>query len=600
MTPWLGAPSVTGENRFVRYLKDRFWRLLVANIASWRKRPRLRTALSARAGQLAACVCLLWASGASAFYVGDSFLSIPGSAGHWKGSDYKNWIRAQANDWSGVLRRVSTAPGDFLTGDKLYFGGPGASKPGGTGKLVLSLDKSNPDLNQLMDKCTHKTTIPEALYAESSDRSRPPMELGPRPAQFPSYWEYKLKNVQIVDCPVVADASAQAFVFTFEDIEWLNSDPNGPRGTKIVLAPKDIPDVKPIEPSAKTKTKAFVITWIAPNTDSTEQQCPVMNSKPTDADFFRFLSPEEIAAEQAKNGEKGVVAGMQSEMRGPHKLNAVLLPGIVPDPGFHEPNATVVDGINLDGDDGKGAPPRGVCGHTNFVSPDGRTGIDNQYYRVSACIPGFRGKQGYRNQTSNARRADGNTTTLIEISGIHDEKNGKHVNVAIIFSKDKPMRDASGKFVPNYTFRTTDNPNFTLYNVRLHASIVNGIVITEPVKRLLLNLGQDPQLELFDARLRFEILPDGSLKGLLAGYRDWRAIVTNSASGYSEGLFSYQVPGLYNSLKRNADGLKNPLTGECDGISMAYEIDAVPAFLVPGESTATQVAQDPAVEGKSP
>lgn len=415
-----------------------------------------------------------------------------------------------------------------------------------------------------------------------------------------AYWKYKLKDVQIVDCPQVADASAQAFVFSFKDIEWLNYDPKGPLGTKLVLSPKDLPDIKPIEPSAKAKTKAFVITWIAPNSDSTAEQCPVMNSKPTDEDFFRFLSPEEIVKERAKNGEKGVSYGTQSEMRGPHKLNAVLLPGIVPDPGFYEPKSTVVDGINLDGDDGKGPPPHGVCKHTNYVSPDGRGGIDNQYYAVTACIPGFHGKQGYRNQTSNARRADGNTTTLVEISGIHDEKNDAHVNVAIIFSRDKPIRDAAGKYVPNYTYRTTDNPNFALYNVRLHGRIVDGVIITEPVKRFLLNLGQDPQLELFDARLRLEILPDGSLKGVLAGYRDWREIITTSASGYSEGLFSYRQPGLYYALKRAADGLKNPVTGECDGVSIAYEIDAVPAFIIPDGPGAKQVAQSRVSAGKNP
>jgi hypothetical protein len=79
--------------------------------------------------------------------------------------------------------------------------------------------------------------------------------------------------------------------------------------------------------------------------------------------------------------------------------------------------------------------------------------------------------------------------------------------------------------------------------------------------------------------MRFELLADGSLKGVLAGYRDWRAIAAGAASGYSEGLFGYQQPGLYNALKRNADGLKDPATGECNGISVVYEIDGVAAFL---------------------
>lgn len=545
----------------------------------------------ARRLMLAAAFSLFWSASACAFYVGDSFLNIPGSPGHWGGHEYKHWIRADANDWTGILRRISSAPGDPLAGDKLYFAGPGAPRPGGSGKLTLSLSKDSPDLALLMGACTNQTVIPEAAYAESADRSRPPMELGPRPAQFPAFWEYRLKMMQIIDCPQVPQARDQAFVLSFKDIEWLNYDPQGARTTKVVLTAKQIPDVRPAPSSRKTKTRAFVVTWIAPNSDSTEQQCPVMNAKPTEADVYRFLSPEEEAKEKAKNGEKGVTAGGQSELRGPHKLNAVLLPGIVPDPGFAGPKTTVADGVDLDHNDGTGRPPAGVCKHMNYIAPDGRTGIDNQYYAVSACIPGLRGKQGYRNQTTNARRADGNTTTLVEISNIHDEKNDGHVEVAIIYSRDKPIRDTSGKYVPNYTFRPTDNPNFTLYNVRLRGRIRNGVITTEPVRDFELNLGQDPLLKLTNAQMRFEIQPDGSLKGVLAGYRDWHEIVSTSASGYSEGLFGYQVPGLYNALRRNADGMKDPVTGECNGISVAYEIDAAPAFLTADAPVATKVAQ---------
>jgi hypothetical protein len=37
----------------------------------------------------------------------------------------------------------------------------------------------------------------------------------------------------------------------------------------------------------------------------------------------------------------------------------------------------------------------------------------------------------------------------------------------------------------------------------------------------------------------------------------------------------------YNSMRRNADGLYDPASGECHGLSMAYEVDTVPAFLTP-------------------
>jgi hypothetical protein len=544
----------------------------------------------ARGAFFAATLSLAWASTASA-YVGDSFLNIPSSPGHWQGEEHKAWIRAEANEWVGVLRRLNSGATDPLAGDKLFFGAPGAVRSGNGGKLNITLGKGNPDVAQLLARCKSKEPIPEMTYAESSDRSRPVLELGPRPAQFPAYWEYKLKDVQVVGCPVVADAMEQAFILSFDEIEWLNYDPEGPRGNKIVVKPEDLPNVKPAAPSAGKKVKAFLITWIAPATDASEDQCPVMNSKPTEADVFRYLSKDEIAKARAKNGEKGITFGGQTEARGPLKLNAVLLPGIVPDPGFREPQSRTALGIDLDGNDGSGAPPAGVCKHKNYVSADGRAGIDNQYLSVVGCVAGFRGKQGYRNQTSNARRADGNITTLIEISGIDDEKNDDSVEVAFIYAKDKPIRDNAGsKFIPNYTFRPTDNPNFALYNRRVHGRIVNGVISTDPTPNFQMNLGQDPLLELLDARMRFEILQDGSLKGVLAGYRDWREIASSNASGYSEGLFGYQLPGLFYALKRNADGLKDPVTGECNGISTVYEIDGIQSFLAPAPPEAKNVA----------
>jgi len=215
---------------------------------------------------LAATASLAWTCTAYA-YIGESFLNIPGSPGHSQGDAYKGWIRAEANEWSGVIRRLNSGATDPLAGDKLFFGGPGAVHAGNLGKLIVTLSKSNPDAVQLMDHCIKKTSIPELTYAESSDRSRPILELGPRPAQFPAYWEYKLKDVSISDCPVVDGAIEQAFVLSFDDIEWLNYDPDGPRGNKLVIKPEDLPDVKPAQPAAGKKIKSFLITWIAPATD---------------------------------------------------------------------------------------------------------------------------------------------------------------------------------------------------------------------------------------------------------------------------------------------------------------------------------------------
>lgn len=561
-----------------------------------KRRTRGGAALSAL---LAGVVGVTWSSAACA-YIGDSFLQIPGASGHWPGRDHKGWIRAEASQWKGRLRMLNSGSSDPLAGDKLYFGGPNAPKPGNFGTLILMVSKDSKDLPQLMQLCHQKTTLPELTYVESSQRARPVLELGPRPAKLPAFWEYRLKNAQVSDCPVLEGAADQAVAISFKDIEWLNYDPKQPSANKIVIDAKDLPKVRPVEATAKKQVRSYLITWIAPATLARDDQCPAMNAKPTDAEVYKYLSPEEAALVRAKAGDKGITAGTLSEMRGPHRLDVVLLPAIVPDPGLHEPQTTVADGLNLDGDDGSGAPPRGVRKHKNYVSPDGRTGIDNQLLLVTGCIPGHQGKKGYGNQTSNARRGDGNITTLVQISGIDDETNDKDVDVSIIYSMDKPVRDsANAKFIADYTFRPATDPNFALYNVRVHGRIVNGVVLTDEVPEFRANLGQNPELTVYKARMRFAPQPDGSVKGVLAGYLDWRVYAEGFASGYSEGLFGYQAPGVYYALKRNADGLQDPATGEFNGISAAFEIDTVPAFLTPAAPDTVKVAQDKTTGGKS-
>ena len=123
----------------------------------------------------------------------------------------------------------------------------------------------------------------------------------------------------------------------------------------------------------------------------------------------------------------------------------------------------------------------------------------------------------------------------------------------------------------------TEDPNFARYNQRVRGRIVNGYIITPPMKRWDFNNGQGGIVTLSDAQYRFHIEPDGTLKGVVGGYVDWHGMA--GGGSYGEQLFKYTCPGIYASFKRNADGMKDPVTGECNGISMAYEVDAIPAFI---------------------
>jgi hypothetical protein len=530
-------------------------------------------------------------------YIGDSFLSIPGERGHWKGGDHKGWIRAEANEWPGRIQPAMSGPGDILTGNKLWFGGPAVPKPGGAGgKLIISLNKKNPDLGKLMKLCTSKAMLPEVGFAENSIRARPVLENGPRPADLPDYWEYTLKNVQVVDCPVLAGAEQQAIVIQFKDIVWLNYDPRAPMGNPIVIPPEKIFAVLPAEPKPGKTIKSYLITWIAPATDPGDAACPKLNSKPSEADIFRYLSPEDISQLKARAGKDGITAGSDSERRGPGRLSVSNFPGIVPDPVQIEPQTNVADGLDLDGNDGTGNPPKGVRKHGNFTSPDGRKGIDNQMMRIWGCVTGFRGKRGYNNQTGNARRADGNIVTIIEVSDIDDPQNDDEVYVAFIHSQDKPIRDSAGqKFIPGYSFRPIYDPNYAFYNFRVRARIKDGVILTDRMPVFAFNPGQGPANDIFQAQIRLAPLPDGSVRGLIGGYVK---LPSRGFGGYGEGLFNFQFPAVYYAMRRNADGLYDPASGEYRGLSTAYEIDTVSAYLTPLSPEALAAARAAAAPRK--
>lgn len=542
-----------------------------------------RFGLPAAARALVAAFALsIVGTGIATAYIGPSFMQIPGIAGGWPGSKYKNWIKIDASYWA-------TAPSGFggfakepIGENRTFFSGPLAPRQG-AGRLAFSIDKHNPVLSSLMNQCLKGSKIAQLSYSESSELSRPPRELGLRPAAIPEYFEYKLNDVQI-SCPVVAAAPEQAFILDFGGIQWLNYQ--GKEREASTVVPAKLPAAR-----ASGATKSFVLTWIAGAVDGSENQCPAAVVKPTEDDYYALRPKDDADKERAERASKGGVAatalGGQMAYRGPDKLNVCRLPGIVPDPGHPAPQTNIGRGFNLDGDDGTREHPSGTRKHKNYVSAEGQTGIDNQLMTVTGCIPGFR-RNGLLSMTSNEGRRSGLLSILVVVSGIDNEQNDDSVDVTLLYSKNPMVRNATGsQILPDYTFAVSEKPEFTQNFARLHARIVNGVVITEPIKRLPIDQGGEQRITLTDARLRLQIMPDGTMKGIVGGYQDWRELMNfwAAAGGGFEAGMGYECPGLYNALKRAADGLQDSVTGEYNGISEAFDIEGVPAFIPPEQRT---------------
>jgi hypothetical protein len=79
--------------------------------------------------------------------------------------------------------------------------------------------------------------------------------------------------------------------------------------------------------------------------------------------------------------------------------------------------------------------------------------------------------------------------------------------------------------------------------------------------------------------LRLNLNDNGSLSGFIGGYQPWLDIFDRF---HGEDPAALNLPGVYYAMKRLADGVPDPATGQNTAISTAYYLEAVPAFVVNG------------------
>jgi len=523
---------------------------------------------------LAGLVLAMSGTPALANYIGPSYLSFPGVPGRAAHAPYRNWIRAEAHYWTAKPPRNSIRG---ISGKEsgLKFTGPRAPVKGAS-QLSLALDKASPALAGVMAACHAGRPIPEVVFAESSDLARHPQEHGPRPSTVPEFYEYVLKNATL-SCPVVEGAPEQALTVRFEQIEWRNYQPQ-PQPIPLSTASAALR-----KGTTRGDSKSFVISWFAPVAEAGEKQCPQMNRKPTQDEYFALMPPARQAQQREALRGSGGASSTVMPYRGPDEMNVILLPGIVADPGHVAPVADQVRGFDLDGWSGQGRPPKTTREHTNYVSPDGRTGIDNQLFNVLGCVEGWR-RNGFLPMIGNELRRAGGLSILVEVSGIHDPRNDNEVFVSLLYSADPIRRDGTSKIVlPDFTFGVNANPEFSQDFVRFRGRMTNGVITTDVQPLVTMHEGPASTWSLYQARMRLEFTPEGGLSATLGGYRDWRELLAMAffqASDY-ENTIGFTAPGMYNAVRRAADGLRDPETGIFNGLSAAYEMEGVPAFIPP-------------------
>jgi hypothetical protein len=326
---------------------------------------------------------------------------------------------------------------------------------------------------------------------------------------------------------------------------------------------------------AATWTRGFVVDFYEPaffyggpllTTEAPGTDCP-KGTVPADPNV-RFLS------EDGKNirprEQRGFAPG----------IDVYMNPQAAPDPGLQEVTGKISLGFNLDGDANTGG----------FVNPDGEMGVDNQLYRALGCHMSYRAipYHAVLSVRGNDKMLEGLYTIVVRVSGEGpDPMNDQNAVVEIGYSPEPVVKDANGKVAQDYSYRIAKSAQYT----RLRATVKNGVVSTEQVPNLRM-----PQFAWYETnrgevnfqkgKLQLALNKDGTMSGVVGGYLDWRHFYSMDAFNKPSGAFSREYyyhqnqVGIYYGLKRLADGMPDPLTGQNTAISAAYRFTAQPTFVV--------------------
>jgi hypothetical protein len=233
----------------------------------------------------------------------------------------------------------------------------------------------------------------------------------------------------------------------------------------------------------------------------------------------------------------------------------------------------VVPGFDLDGR----VTPNGdamSCGHSDFVDPDGRAGIDNQLATIVPLFE-FTGIGAAESLIQGAIK-DGGLILMFELDDLDDLVNDPEVTLKLRAGTGVPLLGTDGLLLAGQTFALhPDSPD----SLAPTASIKDGLLETGPFEaRLPVQVfGVSYQLNLHGARVRAHLTEDGGLAdGVLGGavpYTDLLEI--GRLAAMDDGSVLPAIEAVFSgSLDMEADAY-----GNCTAVSGAFVFTAVSGFL---------------------
>ncbi len=332
----------------------------------------------------------------------------------------------------------------------------------------------------------------------------------------------------------------------------------------------------------------FVIDRFVPPVVQGADACPQGTALKLKDIYLAGLPEAERARLQLKENEPEFLRLWRATAFGPDNTNICTQPDMFTRPEMRTVQSKHSWGLDLDG----GKVGGDTCQHENFTSPTGEQGIDNQEYRALGCALEWRGVDGIKSDQQVGLQqfmTSGEWTQVLLLRGVDSLQGDDDVEVIYGNTPDRPMTDSKGHFLPGASFSVSIRP--PRHRNVLHGRILNGVLTTDPQDIQLTQTwgqggardirGNRSKYDLRHARLRLVFQNDGSITGMLGGYKPVFDTIQSPAIG---GAGSALVAGIdcaaeLAALRKFADGIRDPRTGQCTGVSSAMQLSAVPAFV---------------------
>lgn len=331
----------------------------------------------------------------------------------------------------------------------------------------------------------------------------------------------------------------------------------------------------------------FVVQEFVPPVIQGQDACPQGPALKIKDQYLASLPEAERVRLSLKENEPELTKRWQATVFGAGGTNICSQPDMFDRPLLRTVQSRNAWGLDLDKD-----AESESCEHEEFSTPDGRDGIDNQEYRVMGCTLEWRGKDGVAGDIASGMRqfhASGEWTQVILLRGVNSLVHDADVEVIYANTADRPPADSKGNFLRGASFAVNDTA--PRHRNVLKGQIENGVLTTSPQDiRLAQTWGQGGARDIrgtrsrYDfrrARLRLVFQPDGSLQGLVGGYRPvFDVIQSPSIGGFGAATTAgIDCAAMLGTLRKHADGVRDPKSGKCTAVSSAMRLSAVPAFV---------------------